>query len=177
MRSSLKNNNVAIAGRRRTAARIAASAARAGEVVVPRREVDTFAPDARARAILAGRDIAETDLADSGGAYDLEQVQVVLNRISRQAVFQRVKQGKLLAVPGPGNRRLYPVVQFNRDGTVVEGLHRVHEALPTDNPWTMLNFLVNPDDRLQGRRPIDVLREGDVAAVVSAAEQLAEPGA
>ena len=42
----------------------------------------------------------------------------------------------------------------------------VLEALPTRNPWTILNFLAHPDDRLDGRRPIDVLKGGDIDLVV-----------
>src|SRR3712207_9581631 len=64
------------------------------------------------------------------------------------------RSGSLLAVPGPSNRRAYPTVQFTSDGTVVPGLKAVQDALPTDNPWAVLNFLVRPDPRLNGRKPI-----------------------
>jgi len=136
-----------------------------------------FEPDARALAVLEGVRIAQEDLRRSGGAYDLEQVRTLLRGISRQAVDKRVQEGSLLAVPGPSNHRSYPTLQFNVDGTVVEGLKAVHEALPTDNPWTVLNFLAQPDDRLNGRKPIDLLREGKVELVVEAARRLAKQGA
>src|SRR5262245_3694577 len=56
-------------------------AARRHYVMVEKRHVTTavadeaFAPGPRARAILRGREIAARDLAESGGAYDLRQVQ------------------------------------------------------------------------------------------------------
>jgi hypothetical protein len=136
-----------------------------------------FEPDARARALLEGVRIASEDLREAGGAYDLEQVRTLLRGISRQAVDKRVQDGSLLAVPGPSNRRSFPTLQFNRDGTVVDGLKAVHEALPTRNSWTVLNFLSRPDDRLQGRKPIDVLKEGRVDLVVEAARRMGEQGA
>jgi hypothetical protein len=136
-----------------------------------------FAPDARALAVLEGVRIAQEDLQRSGGAYDLEQVRTLLRGISRQAVDKRVQEGSLLAVPGPSNHRSYPTLQFNLDGTVVEGLKSVREALPTDNPWMVLNFLNQPDDRLHGRRPIDLLKEGKVELVVEAARRMAQQGA
>ncbi len=68
-------------------------------------------------------------------------------------------------------------MQFNPDGGVVEGLKAVCEALPTRDPWTVLNFLTHPDDRLQGRRPIDVLKAGNVDLVVEAARRLGQQGA
>ncbi|MVT64474.1 hypothetical protein GPL21_05025 [Bradyrhizobium pachyrhizi] len=136
-----------------------------------------FAPDARALAVLEGVRVAQEDLRRSGGAYDLDQVRTLLRGISRQAVDKRVQEGSLLAVPGPSNHRSFPTLQFNVDGTVVEGLKSVQEALPTNNPWTVLNFLARPDDRLGGRKPIDLLREGKVELVVEAARRVAQQGA
>jgi hypothetical protein len=136
-----------------------------------------FEPDARAQALLEGVRIAQEDLRTAGGAYDLEQVRTLMQGVSRQAVDKRVQEGSLLAVPGPSNRRSYPTLQFNRDGTIVEGLKAVCAALPTNNPWTILNFLAHPDDRLQGRKPIDVLKAGNVELVVEAARRLGQQGA
>ena len=138
---------------------------------------EAFAPDARALAVLEGVRVAQEDLRRSGGAYDLDQVRTLLRGVSRQAIDKRVQEGSLLAVPGPSNHRSFPTLQFNADGTVVEGLRSVREALPTDNPWTILNFLAQPDDRLNGRKPIDLLRQGKVELVVEAARRVAQQGA
>jgi hypothetical protein len=136
-----------------------------------------FEPDARSLAILEGVRIAQEDLRNAGGAYDLEQVRVLMRGISRQAIDKRVHEGSLLAVPGPSNRRSYPTLQFNPDGTVVDGLRAICEALPTTNPWTILNFLAQPDDRLHGQKPIDVLKEGKVDLAVEAARRVGQQGA
>jgi hypothetical protein len=136
-----------------------------------------FEPDARSLAILEGVRIAQEDLREAGGAYDLEQVRVLMRGVSRQAIDKRVQEGSLLTVPGPSNRRSYPTLQFNQDGTVVDGLRAVCEALPTTNPWMIVNFLAQPDDRLNGRKPIDVLKEGNVDLVVEAARRIGHQGA
>ncbi len=138
---------------------------------------DAFAAGPRARAVLNGREIAEQDLRQAGGAFTLEEVRKLLNNVSRQRIEQLVRSGDLLAVPGPSNRRRYPAVQFNPDGSLVPCLRLVQSALGTRNPWVVLNFLIHPDDRLQGRAPIDVLREGHSARVVEAAARAYEPGA
>jgi hypothetical protein len=138
---------------------------------------EAYEPDARSRALLDGVRIAQEDLREAGGAYDLEQVRTLMQGISRQAIDKRVQEGSLLAVPGPNNRRSYPTLQFNQDGTIVSDLKAVHEALPTRNPWTILNFLTQPDDRLSGRKPIDLLRKGKVDLVVEAARRLGQQGA
>lgn len=136
-----------------------------------------FEPDARSRAMLEGVRIAQEDLRDAGGAYDLEQVRTLMRGVSRQAIDKRVQEGSLLAVPGPSNRRSYPTLQFNSDGTIVSGLKAVREALQTSNPWTVLNFLSHPDDRLDGRKPIDLLKSGNFELVIEAARRHGEQGA
>jgi hypothetical protein len=136
-----------------------------------------FEPDARSLAILEGVRIAQEDLKEAGGAYDLDQVRTLMRGVSRQAIDKRVQEGGLLAVPGPSNRRSYPTLQFNPDGTVVDGLKAVCEALPTSNPCTILNFLAQPDDRLRGHKPIDVLKEGKIDLVVEAARRMGQQGA
>lgn len=136
-----------------------------------------FEPDARSRAMLEGIRIAQEDLRDAGGAYDLEQVRTIMRGISRQAVDKRVQDGSLLAVPGPSNRRSYPTLQFGRDGSVVAGLKPVREALQTTNPWSILNFLAHPDSRLGNRKPIDLLKSGELELVLEAARRHGEQGA
>lgn len=136
-----------------------------------------FEPDARSRAMLEGIRIAQEDLRDAGGAYDLDQVRTLMRGVSRQAVDKRVQEGSLLAVPGRSNRRSYPTLQFNRDGTVVPGLKAVRDALQTTNAWTVLNFLYRPDDRLDNRKPIDLLRSGELDLVLEAARRHGEQGA
>ncbi|MDE2581861.1 MAG: hypothetical protein KGL52_09520 [Rhodospirillales bacterium] len=138
---------------------------------------DAFAPDARAMALLRGRKIIEADLRAAGGTYDLASLRTLLHGVSRQRIERMVREGSLLAVPGPSHRRRYPTVQFQADGTVVPGLKAVRAALPTGNPWAVLNFLVQPDDRLNGRAPIDMLKAGAVDEVVAAARSMGRQGA
>jgi hypothetical protein len=136
-----------------------------------------FEPDARARAVLRGVEIAEADLARAGGAFDLGQAQRIMHGVSRQRIDRRVQEGSLLAVPGPSNRRRYPTVQFNADGTVVQGLKEIQAALDYSSPWAILNFLISPDDLLAGEAPIDLLRRGQVARVVESARRIGIQGA
>ena len=134
-----------------------------------------FAPGSRARALLRGIEVAERVLKAGGGTFGLDDVMRLL-RISRQAIDKKVKADALLAVPGPGNERRYPTCQFRSDG-IVPGLREVLQALPSRNPWFRLNFLVNPEPRLSGARPCEMLQRGDYAGVVEAAARQAEMGA
>ncbi|MEX4009844.1 hypothetical protein [Neoaquamicrobium sediminum] len=149
----------------------------AGSEKMPFVDKAAFEPDARSRAMLEGIRIAQEDLRDAGGAFDLDQVRTLMRGVSRQAVDKRVQEGSLLAVPGPSNRRSYPTLQFNRDGTVVPGMKAVRDALQTTNAWIVLNFLSRPDDRLDNRKPIDLLRSGELELVVEAARRHSAQGA
>ena len=136
-----------------------------------------FEPGARARALLRGIEIAEADLAASGGAFDFPQVQRLLRGVSRQRIDQRVQDGSLLAVPGPSNRRRFPALQFDAEGKVIEGLDQVRDSLGFTSPWAVLNFLANPLDDLEGQKPIDLLRKGQVEPVVEVARRQGIQGA
>ncbi len=136
--------------------------------------VEAFEPGAKARALLRGIEIAEKDLRAAGGTYELAEVEQLLN-ISRQAIAKKVDEGALLAVPGPGNRRRYPAVQFTQGGTL-PGLREVLAALPGRNAWYQLNWLVNPDPRIENRTPAQLLEAGDVATAVAAARAQGEQG-
>lgn len=135
-----------------------------------------FQPGARARALLRGAEAIAEDLKAAGGTFDLEAV-CSLTHLTRQAIHRQVTDGRLLAVPGPSNRNVYPVAQFNDDGRPVEGLKEVREALGSRSPWMLLNFLVNPEARLDNRKPIDLLRADKVDDVVEAARHVGIQGA
>lgn len=142
-----------------------------------RSEADAYEPNARARAVLRGVKLMEQDLKASGGAYSLEQVQELMRGVTRQAVNNRVRDGSLLAVPGPSNRAVYPVVQFTSDGSPVGGLKAIREALQTNSSGMLLNFLVHPEARLDGEKPIDLLKAGRLEKVIEAAQHVGIQGA
>ncbi len=143
----------------------------------PAADERAFRLDARSRALLRGKEIALQDIKAAGGAFTLEEVCQILGQVSRQVIERRVREGRLLAVPGPSNRRVYPAIQFRADGQVLPGIKDVLHALPAENPLAILNFLVNSDSRLDDRKPIDLLKAGQTDIVVQAAANLATQGA
>ncbi len=136
----------------------------------------TFATGARGRALLRGREHLETLLADAGGTFSQEQVQTILYGISRQAIDKRVREGSLLSVPGPNGARRYPVCQFLADGSLVKGMKEIQAALPVRGPWSAFLFLMQPHADLGGRTPLEVLKDGELAFVIAAAERLGAQG-
>lgn len=129
--------------------------------------------DPLAEARLKGVQAQARLLAEAGGAASGAEAGEMLGGISRQAVDARRKKGGLLAVSVPGGRRgwRYPRCQFDRtsEGGVIPGLGRVLSATEDLGGWMALSFLLSPEERLGGKRPLDALREGRVGEVEEAA--------
>jgi hypothetical protein len=89
---------------------------------------------------------------------------------TRQTPHDRVKGGTLLAVLDRGAWR-FPAWQFDPEGPdgVVEGLPEVLRALHA-SPMAKASWLMRPNQYLEGRTPLEVLKEGQIEAVRSAAE-------
>ena len=126
--------------------------------ISPQIKASAFQPGARARALLRGAEAIAEDLKAAGGTFDLEAV-CSLTHLTRQAIHKQVTDGRLFAVPGPSNRNVYPVAQFDNDGQAGRGAEGSPRSAPgSRSPWMLLNFLVNPEARLDNRKPIDLLR-------------------
>ncbi len=126
---------------------------------------------ARLRGVLAQRELLDAD----GGALSAADMADALG-ITRQAVDKRRKAGQILALEVGKRGYLYPAWQLG-EGRLVKGLAEALAALSADSPWAAARFFVSGNYRLRGRRPIDILRKGDVDAVVAAAEMFGEHGA
>jgi hypothetical protein len=89
---------------------------------------------------------------------------------TRQTPHDRVKGGTLLAVLDRGAWR-FPTWQFDPEGpdSIVEGLPEVLRALEV-SPLAKASWIVRPNQYLEGRTPLETLKEGRVEAVRSAAE-------
>ena len=96
-------------------------------------------------------------LSESGGALSAGEVGDLLG-ITRQAVDKRRRANGLLALRRGGDWR-YPRAQFDETAhEVLDGVSKVVEAFAEAGPWVTLDFLLAPDDLLDGRSPIEVLR-------------------
>lgn len=81
----------------KNATRVVTSGSPAGKKTVINQAA--FEPDARSLALVEGVRIAQKDLEEAGGAYDLDQVRTLMQGVSRQAVDKRVNDGSLLGGP------------------------------------------------------------------------------
>jgi hypothetical protein len=126
---------------------------------------------ARLRGIRMREEIARAE----GGTWTAEQAAGHLG-ITRQAVDKRRRANRLLAFPVGQHRYAYPVWQFDTDG-VLPGFEEVLAAFTIPGIWTRASFYLAENSYLDGARPLDELRRGNVDAVCRAAAMLGEQGA
>ncbi len=114
-----------------------------------------------------------------GKVYDTAALAQMLH-VTRQAIASRVNARTLLAVPGRRSR-LYPVWQFEvLDGDVIDVRRVVPLILrawldvePEVEPLTIAAWANAPSEYLDGRRPWELIVEGDDDAVLEAVEATA----
>jgi len=89
---------------------------------------------------------------------------------------QRRRQGRLIGLTQGRRGYAYPVWQFE-GGKTLANLEKVLDRLKDNDPWMQLTFFLNANDRLNGSRPLDMLRSGKVEPVLEAAASYGEHGA
>ena len=137
--------------------------------------VQSLSDDPVAAAKLRGLKRKRQLIEEGGGTLTSEQVAEVLG-ITRQAVDKRRASNQLLALTQGKRGYSYPSFQFE-EGKTVKGLEEALKQLNGLDPWMQLVFFGSPNDRLDGKTPIEVLRTGDSGDVVRAAEGYGEQGA
>jgi hypothetical protein len=128
---------------------------------------------AHIRGLEARQQLVEAE----GGSWSSEEVARLLH-ISKTAVLKRLSSGRLVAWR---EERLqaarFPRWQFDEHGQVLDGLEDVLGILNQDrrlDVWGKVLFFLQEKPGLDGRRPLDLLRQGDLKEVSLLAQAYAE---
>jgi hypothetical protein len=95
-------------------------------------------------------------IQEAGGLLSVGEVAKVRG-LTSQAIHKQRRARKLLSVPYGGEEK-FPAIQFTDDGQPVPGLSTVLHALQLEGAWGTLDFLLSPDDELNGLSPIETLK-------------------
>jgi hypothetical protein len=129
------------------------------------------------RAVARGLMLREALKQEEGGHISAEDVGRVLG-ISKTAVLERFKKGQLVAWREIRQGAVrFPLWQFD-DGSLLKGLPEVLAILleaPGIDDWGRILFFLNRRNSLKGKRPLDLLRLGKIAAVKRLAWADVEP--
>jgi hypothetical protein len=137
-------------------------------------EIKPDAPDPLTAAFLRGAEMKRALLEAEAGVLSAQQLAEHLG-ITAQGLGKRREKGQVFWLE-VGDGYVYPAFQIGADG-LLPGVRDVLDAFAIADPWTRVNFMLTGDARLGGRRPIDVLREGDIASVIRTARAYGEHGA
>lgn len=126
-------------------------------------------------ARLRGIEARDELLKAEGGPLKGEEVAKLLG-CTRQSVDDRRREGKLLAVELGRRGFLYPFWQF-ADVGLLAGMDRILPLLKDFPPLAQMRFFLSGNHQLGGKRPLDLLRQGEIDAVEQAAASFGEQGA
>lgn len=137
-------------------------------------EIPSDQPDPLTAAFLRGAEMKRALLKAEGGVLSAPQLAGHLG-ITPQGLGRKRERGQVFWLDA-GEGYVYPAFQIGSNG-LLPGIRDVLDAFEENDPWARVNFMLTADARLGGRRPIDVLREGDIASVARAARGYGEHGA
>jgi hypothetical protein len=129
-----------------------------------------------ANALARGLSVREKMAAEEGGSMSAEEAARQLG-MTKQSVLNLYHTGKVLAWRTEKQGALrFPVWQFDGDQRL-PGLEKVmaqlNQAAMLDD-WGKIGFFLQTNERFEGRRALDLLREGRVGDVLQAAQRYVE---
>ncbi len=111
-----------------------------------------------------------------GPLYSTKQVRELMGIGSRQAISERVKRRRLLAVPGSDGKPLFPAFQFV-GSRLLPGLGAILDVFrgAAESQYTLASWFVTPEPLLEERTPAEWLRKrGATDRALQAASRYAE---
>lgn len=130
--------------------------------------------DPLTEAFLRGASMKREMLKAEGGVLSARELATHLG-ITPQGLGRKRLRNQLFWLD-VGEGFVYPAFQVSERG-LVAGIREVLEAFRVEDSWMRVHFMLTQDPRLEGRRPIDLLREGRIEEVVKAAAAYGEQGA
>jgi hypothetical protein len=135
-------------------------------VISPRR-----GGNSTARALVRGHAARELLKEEEGGHISADEARALLN-LSKPSLLDRFHKGRIVGFR-ERNAIRFPVWQFSPDGGLLPGMDKVLARLAEKDSydsWAKVLFFLNPRHSLGGRRPLDLLRGGQIKDVIELAE-------
>jgi hypothetical protein len=142
------------------------------ELGIDDRELDAERFGRRAALLAASELLWEREV---GPLVTTSQLQDLL-RSSRQAINERVRNHRILALPREKGNYVYPLWQFGPSSQPLPGIAEIVRlfAEVVETTWTIASWLVAKEPELDGRAPIEALRRGETGDAFAAARHYAE---
>ena len=155
-------------------------AQRVEELAAQGRTLDLGDVDALAERMMAALPLVHPLDQPLGPFYDTAGLVAWLG-ISRQALFDRVRRGTVLACRTSDGHLVYPSLQFGRNGAVRPGVQEAVGAFTRRgvDGWSIGAWLTTPTDAFEGHSAVDylVVHRSSAGAVARVAELAAADAA
>lgn len=107
-----------------------------------------------------GRNVLEAMQQEEGGALNPKEAAQRLN-LSVRTLVARAERNQLVAWREDKGLYRFPAWQFGTSG-LLPGISECLEELAGHDQWAQMKFFLAESDYLQGRRPLDLLRDGQI---------------
>ena len=120
-----------------------------------------------------GRILVNEMRAAEGGAWTGNELKELF-KLDAATLHSRRKGHRIISWRDPKNNFHYPKWQFNPAGALLPGIQEVLQIFKSHDEWRIVRYFLGHRDQLCGRRPLDLLREGDTETALKHAYQHAE---
>jgi hypothetical protein len=118
------------------------------------------------RALARGLPVREAAKQEEGGSISADEAARILG-LSKTSVLVRFSKGQILGWRETKQKAVrFPIWQFGEEG-MLPGLPEVLDILSQAelDDWGRVMFFLNPRNSLEGKRPLDALKEGRLPLV------------
>lgn len=88
--------------------------------------------------------------------------------VSIEALYKRSRRGALIGIRNSAGRLAFPAFQFE-SAWMMRQIQRVVARLPIEDPWNRIRFLLTETPDLDGKSPLEAIRQGRIADAERAA--------
>jgi len=110
-----------------------------------------------------------------GGAWSGGELQERF-QLSAANLHRRRKEHRIVFWRDARHAFFYPKWQFTGTGALGPGIEDILRIFKSFDEWRIMRYFLTPRYQLQGKRPLDLLRAGDIENVLSHARTHAEEG-
>ncbi len=111
------------------------------------------------------RIVAELKTAE-GGAFTGAELATKF-QLTASVLHRRRREHRVIFWRDPQHENRYPRWQFNEAGALLPGIQEVLQAFESFDEWRVMRYFLGPRKQLGGKRPLDLLRNGDIETVVN----------
>lgn len=123
----------------------------------------------------AGLEMVEKLKTAEGGAWSGNELNKRFG-LTPATLHGRRKARRIVVWRDPKHAFFYPRWQFTEAGALRPGIEKILKIFNSADEWRVMRYFLSPRRQLDGKKPLDLLRAGEVEKVVAHAQDNAAEG-